>query len=121
MRSRTSPLNDHFLLILGKGKEMQSKPSYLQPYYASQFKDHSIVQAYRHRAPYSPETFDILLRLIEEGGGPRYMLDVGCGRGELARPMAALLDRVDAVDFSQAMLEHGKLLPGGDNPRLHWI
>src|SRR4051812_25466997 len=100
-----------FCSFLGKGQEIQSKPSYLQPYYAAQFQDRSIVEAYRHRAPYSPETFDILLRLIEEGGGPRYMLDVGCGRGELARPMAALLDGVDAVDFSPTMLEHGKMLP----------
>ena len=49
------------------------------------------------------------------------MLDAGCGRGELARPLAAFVDRVDAVDFSLGMLEHGKRLHGGDNPRLNWI
>lgn len=98
---------------------MQSKPRYLGTDYASQFKDHSIVDAYRHRAPYPPQTFDILLRLI--GEGPKSLLDAGCGRGELARPMAALVERVDAVDFSLEMVEHGKRLPGGDNPRLNWI
>ena len=35
--------------------------------------------------------------------------------------MAALVDRVDAVDFSQEMVEQGKMLPSGDNPRLNWI
>ena len=35
--------------------------------------------------------------------------------------MAALLERVDAVDCSSEMLEHGKRLPGGDSPRLNWI
>ena len=100
-------------------EEPPSKPRYLWPEYAAQFKDRSIVDAYRHRAPYPPETFDILLRLINEG--PRTLLDVGCGRGELARPMAALLERVDAVDFSLEMVEQGKKLPGGDNPQLNWI
>jgi SAM-dependent methyltransferase len=98
---------------------MQSKPSYLGPEYASQFKDRSIADAYRHRAPYPPETFDILLGLM--GGKRGCLLDVGCGRGELARPMSALVDRVDAIDFSLEMLEHGKRLPGGDNTRLNWI
>src|SRR5438309_1253245 len=98
---------------------MQSKPRYLWPDYASQFKDRSIVEAYRHRAPYPPETFSILHELI--GEGPSSLLDVGCGRGEIARPMAALVERIDAIDFSLEMLEHGKRLPGGDNPRLNWI
>jgi len=77
------------------------------------------VDAYRHRAPYPLETFDILLRLIN--GEPRSLLDGGCGRGEIARPMATLVERVDAVDFSLEMVEQGKMLPGGDNPRLNWI
>lgn len=98
---------------------MQSKPRYLWSDYAAQFMDHSIVVAYQHRAPYPPQTFDILLALM--GEEPRALLDAGCGRGEIARPMAALVERVDAVDFSLEMLNHGKRLPGGDNPRLNWI
>ncbi len=98
---------------------MPLKPRYLWSDYASQFGDRSIVDAYKHRAPYPPETFDMLLGLI--GDGPRIVLDAGCGRGELARPMAALVDRVDAVDCSLEMLEHGKRLPGGADLRLNWI
>lgn len=98
---------------------MHSKPSYLGPEYAAQFKDRSVADAYRHRPPYPTETFGMLLELL--GEGPPCLLDAGCGRGEIARFMAEFVDRVDAVDFSLAMLEHGKRLPGGDNPRLNWI
>src|SRR6266704_2022202 len=98
---------------------MQQKPRYLWSDYASQFMDSSVADAYRFRALYPPETFDILLGLMPKE--PRTMLDAGCGRGEIARPMAALLERVDAVDFSLEMLERGKRLSGGDNPRLNWI
>jgi SAM-dependent methyltransferase len=97
---------------------MQTKPRYLWPDYASQFRDRSVVDAYKYRAPYPDETFDVLLGLVI--GTPRTMLDAGCGRGEIARPMAALLERVDAIDFSLEMLEQGKRLQGGDNPRLNW-
>src|SRR5690348_3301067 len=92
------------------GSKMPTKPRYLWPDFAAQFKDRSIVEAYRYRAPYPEETFDLLLALV--GQGPRSLLDAGCGRGELARPMVARLDRVDAVDFSYEMLEQGKKLPG---------
>ena len=49
------------------------------------------------------------------------VLDVGCGTGDVARPLAQLVDRVDGVDFSSAMLAKGRVLPGGDNPKLNWI
>jgi len=52
---------------------------------------------------------------------PRRLLDIGCGTGELARRLAPFVDRVDAVDFSHAMLELAKTLPGGDAPNIRWI
>lgn len=98
---------------------MSSKPTYLGLEYALQFQNRSIVEAYQYRAPYPPATFELLLGLL--GEGPKALLDVGCGRGDLARPIAELVERVDAVDLSLEMLEQGKRLPGGDNPRLNWI
>jgi len=46
---------------------------------------------------------------------------VGCGRGELARPLAQRVERVDAVDVSHAMIEQGKKLPSGNHPHLRWV
>ena len=48
---------------------------------------------------------------------PRTVLDLGCGTGYLARPLAPLVDRVDAIDISAAMIEEGKRLLGSDHPQ----
>jgi SAM-dependent methyltransferase len=87
--------------------------------YAEAFQDQSVVEAYRYRPPYPAETFDILTQLL-----PAHftaILDVGCGRGELARHLAQRVERVDAVDVSSAMIEQGKHLPYGNHPRLRWV
>jgi 2-polyprenyl-3-methyl-5-hydroxy-6-metoxy-1,4-benzoquinol methylase len=86
---------------------------------ARAFQDRSVAAAYRLRPPYPPETFEVLAGLLADG--PRVALDVGCGDGAIARPLAPLVDRVDAVDASAAMIEAGKGLPGGGHPRLRWI
>jgi len=98
---------------------MKPKPKQLGPEYAAQFKDRSVVEVYHHRPPYSPETFEILSDLITDE--PRTVLDVGCGIGDIARRLVEFIDRVDAVDFSQGMIEKGRSLPGGDHPNLNWI
>ena len=51
---------------------------------------------------------------------PRAVLDIGAGNGALARPLAAIVDRVHAVDYSAAMIEEGRRLPGGASPNLTW-
>jgi SAM-dependent methyltransferase len=86
---------------------------------ARSFEDQSVAEAYRLRAPYPPETFAILRELLVEDAP--FVLDAGCGLGNLARPMAPLVERVDAVDVSAAMLASGRTLPGGDHPHLRWI
>lgn len=96
---------------------MKPKPAHLGLKYAEQFKDASIAEAYHHRPPYSDEVIDRLIKLVTDE--PRTILDVGCGTGDLARRLVEGVERVDAVDFSQAMLERGKALPGGNHP--HWI
>ncbi|GAC1396985.1 MAG: hypothetical protein NVS4B12_23950 [Ktedonobacteraceae bacterium] len=98
---------------------MLPKPEHFAPEYGEQFKDRSIVEAYQYRPPYPDEVFDILNTLITEQ--PRHVLDIGAGRGDIARHLVNYVDRLDAVDFSLSMIEHGKNLPNGDNPHLHWL
>jgi len=78
-----------------------------------------VARAYRHRPPYPDEVFTILTGLITDA--PRAVLDLGAGEGALARPLAALVDQVDAVEISAAMVEEGRQRPGGDAPNLRWI
>jgi SAM-dependent methyltransferase len=98
---------------------MKPKPKHLGLEYASQFRDPRVVEAYRFRPPYPPETFPLLLGLLPES--PRTILDAGCGPGPLARFLTEGADRVDAVDFSAEMIRNGERLPGGNHPGLRWI
>jgi SAM-dependent methyltransferase len=94
-------------------------PSFLRPDVAAAFQDQAVARSYRHRPEYPAETFQILTGLIRDD--PRSLLDLGCGTGFLARPLAQLVDQVDAVDPSVAMIEEGKRLPGGNRPQLRWM
>lgn len=98
---------------------MIPKPKHLGPEYAAQFQDRSVVAAYRHRPPYPAEVFAILARLIADQ--PRVVLDVGCGTGDLARPLIGIADRIEAVDLSPRMIEQGRRLPEGRNRKLNWF
>ena len=98
---------------------MKPKPGHLGLKYAEQFRDTSIADVYHCRPPYADETIARLLGLVVDEPGT--ILDVGCGTGDLARRLAPEVKRVDAVDFSQAMLQRGQTLPGGAHPHLHWI
>ncbi len=95
------------------------KPKHLGPEYADQFKDKSVAGAYVNYPPYSDEVFEVLDGLIHDE--PRVVLDIGCGTGDVARPLAARVDRVDAVDQSAAMIEIGRSRPGGDQPNIRWV
>jgi ubiquinone/menaquinone biosynthesis C-methylase UbiE len=86
---------------------------------AASFADPAVARAYRHRPPYPPEVLDVLERLITDR--PRHVLDIGAGEGALARPLAARVDQVDALDISPAMLAAGAGRPGGTRPNLRWI
>jgi SAM-dependent methyltransferase len=98
---------------------MQPKPKHLGPAYAAQFQDAAVVAAYPTRPPYPAEVFEILAGLITIE--PRVVLDVGCGTGDVARWLAPLTARLDAVDASSRMIALGKTLPGGNAPNLRWI
>ncbi len=82
------------------------------------FTDTDVARAYRYRPEYPAETFQILSDLIV---GPRTVLDVGAGTGVIGRGMLPYVDRVDAIDISTAMMDEGRKLPLGDDPRLRWM
>ena len=98
---------------------MNAKPGHLTRENAARFQEQGVVSRYHLRSPYPPETFHILLSLISDQ--PRTVLDVGTGTGDLARPLAARVERVDAVDISLPMIEQGKQAPSGDHPHLRWL
>ncbi|MCD6031325.1 MAG: class SAM-dependent methyltransferase [Thermomicrobiales bacterium] len=97
---------------------MLPKPTHLDPEYAQQFGDPSVVAAYHHRPPYPPQVIDHLLSLVV---APGTVLDAGTGTGEIARALAERGVRVDALDPSAAMLERGRHCPSGDHLLLTWI
>lgn len=98
---------------------MRPRPAHLTAENAAQFQARTVAERYHLRLPYPAKIFDILADLMV--GTPRVALDVGAGTGDLARGLAARLDRVDAVDASAEMIAAGKAFPGGDSPNLRWI
>jgi SAM-dependent methyltransferase len=95
------------------------KPTHLSGEYGAWFKDPLVVAAYPSRPAYPTALIQALADLVLDG--TQVVLDVGCGTGDLARRLAPLVERVDAVDFSSAMIEHGRHLAGGDAANLRWI
>jgi SAM-dependent methyltransferase len=95
---------------------MEPKPKGWSEPYAAVFREQSVVDAYHLRPAYPAETFDVLAELADGGA----VLDVGCGPGDLARPLASRVTRVDAVDVSAAMVELGRTRPGGSAANLRW-
>lgn len=98
---------------------MDPKPAHLAPGYGAQFEDEAIVAAYRHRPEYPAATFDVLERLLR--GRPLRVLEVGSGTGQLTRPLAGFVDRIDAVEPSDSMRRAAAGLPRGRDPRIRWI
>lgn len=86
---------------------------------AGVFAAPEVAALYRHRPPYPDEVFHILRGLIVDR--PATVLDIGAGEGALARPLAAAVDHVDAVDVSAAMVEAGRGRHGGRRPNLRWV
>jgi ubiquinone/menaquinone biosynthesis C-methylase UbiE len=98
---------------------MIPRPESLGEQFAARFQDQSVVDRYHLRPTYPSEIFAFLNELIVDE--PRTVLDVGCGSGNLARPLAAYVERIDAVDISRPMLERARALPGGDSPKIRWL
>lgn len=101
------------------GADVEPKPKGWRSEYGGWFRAESVASRYHLRPPYPDETFRLLEELAADE--PRAVLDAGCGLGELARPLAARVGRIDAVDLSAAMIARGRALPDGDAPNLRWI
>ncbi len=78
-------------------------PSIQGAHNAGRFQDQSVVDRYHLRPTYPLELFAILNELIVDE--PRTVLDIGCGTGNIARPLADYVERIDAVDLSLPMLD----------------
>src|SRR5215210_3453612 len=100
---------------------MPQQPKQFSYKYASIFQDASVVAAYPHRAPYPTETFEILAGLIDKQASPCRILDAGCGTGQMTSMLLPYADRIDAVDISAAMIQAGKQMPYGADPKINWI
>ena len=98
-----------------------ARPDFLTPENAARFADAGVAEAYPHRPQYAPEVYDVLAGLVV--GEPRtaVVLDLGAGTGDLARPLAERVGRVDALDPSAPMIAKGRTLPGGDAANLRWL
>ncbi|MGH3741157.1 MAG: class I SAM-dependent methyltransferase [Micromonosporaceae bacterium] len=83
------------------------------------FGHRGVAAAYRHRPPYPDDVLDLLAQLIADE--PKAVLDIGAGEGAIARPLASRVDRVDAVEIAEAMIDAGRRRPGGQRPNLRWI
>ncbi len=98
---------------------MVTRPESHSEKHSARFQDWSLVKRYHLRPTYPAEIFDILASLIADQ--PRSILDIGCGTGDVTRPLATFADSIDAVDVSLPMLEHARILPGGNSPAIRWI
>ena len=77
--------------------------------------------SYQFRMPYTWECIEKIYQQIDRVEMEnKKVLDVGCGMGDVAIPMA-MRYAVDAVDVAQDMLTLGKIRPGGNQPHLRWI
>ena len=83
------------------------------------FSARSVAEFYRFRPPYSEEVFSILHDL--RCNQTPVVLDAGCGPGKIARVLAPMVERVDAVDPSASMLDVGRSLPNGAQPNIQWV
>jgi SAM-dependent methyltransferase len=98
---------------------MKPKPAHLGPHYGAVFEADSVARAYHTRPPFPAELFDTLLKL--QPAGPRSILDLGCGTGEVALGLVGRVDQIAAVDRSEAMLRVARARVGGDDPSIRWI
>jgi SAM-dependent methyltransferase len=95
------------------------KPAHLGPPYAAQFEDEAVARVYETRPPYPLQVFDLLEGLMPSG--PRSVLDLGCGTGDVALGLLGRAARIDAVDSSRAMLNVARARRPSGRLGLHWI
>ena len=97
---------------------VEPKPKGWDRAYAEWFDDASVVANYRFRPEYPAALFSFLASLAGPAG---VVLDAGCGPGDIARSLAPLVGRVDAVDLSPRMISEGRRRVGGAASNLVWL
>lgn len=92
----------------------------MPPQQASPFAD--VAATYdRFRAPYPPEAFDYIRSIFSLHDGA-YALDLGCGPGTIAIPLANAVAEVVAVDPDEGMLTEGERLAAEQGRRnIRWV
>jgi ubiquinone/menaquinone biosynthesis C-methylase UbiE len=98
---------------------MEQKPRHLSAEYAEQFADASVVAAYAARPPYPDAVFDTLASLL--GAGPKRVLELGCGSGDLTLGLAPRVQAIDAVDPAEMMLERARSRAPDATANVRWI
>lgn len=83
-----------------------------------EFADVDVAQAYLRRPPY-PDA--LVARLIAIAPAQGHALDLGCGPGKLARPLAAAFERVTAIDSSGPMIAVGRAGALGQPGNIDWV
>ena len=83
------------------------------------FSETRMAENYTFRPPYPAEVYETLLELVR--GHPRVLLDAGCGTGKITLGLIDQIDRVDAVDPSDAMLRVARASPMAASSKIRWI
>jgi SAM-dependent methyltransferase len=96
---------------------VEPKPVHLALHHAQQFEDIEVARRYHTRPPYPPQVFDIVSELLPDRD--RWVLELGCGTGELTLGLCPFVECIDAVDPSAAMLEVARARP--DDSRIAWF
>ena len=84
----------------------------------SEFADEDVVRSYGRRAPYPPELIE---RLVALAPGRGRALDLGCGPGKLAIPLAETFGEVVAVDPSAPMIAAARAADAGRHGNIRWM
>jgi len=82
------------------------------------FQAAEVAELYVHRPQYPAQLYQ---SLAERGSSHKRLLDLGCGEGKIARPMARVFDEVIAVDPSANMIALGQTLENGQAENIRWI
>ena len=77
-----------------------------------------VADLYDHRPPYADGAYAFMFENVPARGR---LLDLGCGEGKIARPMAKYFGQVVAVDPSANMIDLGKSLANGNAANIHWL
>jgi SAM-dependent methyltransferase len=83
------------------------------------FSAERMAENYLFRPPYPAEAYDTLLELMR--GPPRILLDAGCGTGKITLGLIDQIERADAVDPSDAMLQVARSSPTAASAKIRWI